>query len=245
MKPNHHLPIFVTYWWAKSKYTLNPNTKFDHMKKKESSGMLTYQQTAKQLKSDVESFGLDFYYTRIKNDNYQSNINYKAQFIRKCLLRFKRPVVYMDNDLRMYKYPHMFVNTNNIDIMALNWNGTKKTSVFETAGPLFYFGYTPNAIRLLDEWIKLSALPIHRGKADDRLLAMAFSMSNASIWCKFKWLRTDYLYFPAYFDDLPKHKIVIGHPYDSTDESDAFKLGSSKNRIPRHYYQTIYNKQTR
>lgn len=243
MKSDDHRPIFVTYWWAKSKHTTNPNTQYNHTEKKKTSRLLTYQETTDQLRKDVESFGLDFYSTRITNGNYQSNINYKAQFIRKCLMKYKRPVVYMDNDLRMYKYPSKFVNVvnNNVDFMALNWNGTNRNHIFETAGPLFYFGYTPNAFRLLNEWIEISTLPIHQGKADDRLLAMVFVISNASAWCRYKWFQTNYLYFPAYFNDVPKHKVIIGHPYDSTDESDAFHLGASKNRIPQRYHQIVHN----
>jgi len=232
-------PICVTYWWSKSKNEINKNTRYDHFQKKEIHP-LTFYETTEQLKHDVTSKGLEFFSKRISNGDYQSNINFKPRFIKDCLIKFKRPVIYMDNDLRMYKKPVIFTNKKNIDIdfMALNWNKTKKER-FETAGPLFYFNYTKSSLRLLDEWIYLTRLPQHKGKADDRLLAMVFVMRKAHTWCIYKWLDNTYLYFPAYFNDIPKSKVVICHPYFSTSEDEAYKLGASKNRIPQGYDKIV------
>lgn len=237
---NNTRPIFVTYWWAKNKNDINMNTSYDHFRNTLQTP-ITYLQTTEQLQHDVTSKGLEFFSKRIRYGDYQTNINYKPRFIKECLRKFKRPVVYMDNDLRMYKYPRLFVskstNVLNIDFMALNWNKNKDR--FETAGPLFYFNNTTSSHRLLNEWIRLTELPKFKGKADDRLLAMAFATTNAKTWCHYKWFDTSYLYFPAYFNDVPKSKVVICHPYHSTSEDEAHLLGASKNRVPQGYESTI------
>jgi hypothetical protein len=233
--------VFVTYWWAKSKHDTNPNTTYDHLEKKDTNRALTYFDTTEQLRRDVESKGLVFYAKRKRFGDYQSNINYKPRFIKECLRKFKQPVVYLDSDLRVYKRPELFLSpstTRNVDFMALNWNGDRLP--FETAGPVFYFGNTPNATTLLDAWIRLTDMETHRGKADDRLLAMAFATENASSWCNYRWFPPTYLYFPAYFSNIPKHKVVIGHPYDSTSETDAHRrFGTAKNRVPSNYTRVI------
>jgi hypothetical protein len=231
----NNTPLFVTYWWSKSKNDTNKNTTFDHFENKKKIPK-TFLETTEQLKKDVTSKGLDFYYKRIPHGDYQTNINFKPQFIKECVLKFKRPIVYMDNDLRMYKIPQHFLKTNNYDFMALNWN-TK--NYFETAGPLFYFNHTESSLCLLDEWIKLTRLKKFKGKADDRLLVMAYMKTKAYKWCVHKWLGNEYLYFPAYFDNVQKNKVVICHPYLSTSEDEAHKLGSCKNRIPQGYDKTI------
>lgn len=233
--------VFVTYWWARSKHDTNPNTTYDHFEKKITNRALTYLETTEQLRSDVESKGLVFYAKRKRFGDYQSNINYKPRFIKECLRKFKQPVVYLDSDLRVYKRPELFLSpssTRNVDFMALNWNG--KRLPFETAGPVFYFGNTPNATKLLDAWIRLTDMETHRGKADDRLLAMAFASENAPSWCNYQWFDNTYLYFPAYFSNIPKPKVVICHPYDSTSETDAHRrFGTAKNRVPTHYHRVI------
>jgi hypothetical protein len=240
----HTRPIFVTYWWAKNKNEINTNTSYDHFQNK-SQKPITYLQTTEQLGKDITSKGLDFFSKRIRYGDYQTNINHKPQFIKECLNKFKRPVVYMDNDLRMYKYPTKFVpkttKASTTDFMALNWNERdhKNKHRFETAGPLFYFNNTTSSRRLLDEWIRLTELPKFKGKADDRLLAMAFVTTKASTWCRYKWFDNTYLHFPAYFDDVPKSKVVICHPYYSTSEDEAHQRGACKNRVPQGYESTI------
>lgn len=228
-------PLFVTYWWSKTKHDTNANTRYDHFLQK-LQNPITFNQSTEQLQSDVISKGLDFYSKRIPYNDYQNNINFKPQFIKNCITKYKRPVIYMDNDLRMYKKPNIFLKTKNIDFMALNWN---TGNLFETAGPLFYFNNTKSALRLLDEWIRLTQLQKYKGKADDRLLVMAYMQTRAYNWCKHKWLDSRYLYFPAYFKNVKKQDVVICHPYFSTPEDEAHKLGSSKNRIPKGYSKAV------
>ena len=227
-------PIVCTYWWSK-KNAINNNTNYDFDKQAYCEPK-TYSQLVDDISNDCKRLNLPFYAKRIPCDNYQKNINYKPQFIKHCLRKWKRPVVYIDSDMRIVRYPLLFDNLSNTDFMALNW---RNDGTFETSGGIFYFNNTLPAKRLLDCWI--SELAKNQGKADDRVLAMVIAKHNVINWCKCTWLPKSYLHFPAY-SSTKTNRVIISHPYKSTDEEDAYRMGSSKNRIPRNYNKVVRTK---
>lgn len=225
------LPIVCTYWWSK-RNAVNDNTNYDY-EKQEYCQPKSYHQLVDDLYNNCKKLNIPFYAKRITCDNYQKNINYKPRFIKHCLQKWKRPIVYIDCDMRILKYPTLFDNTSNNDFMAINWrnNGT-----FETSGGVFYFNNTVPAKQLLGLWIK--QLEHERGKADDRVLAMVVAKHRVTDWCKCAWLPKTYLHFPAY-SSASKKSVVISHPYKSTDEEEAYRMGSSKKRIPNNYHKVV------
>lgn len=215
--------IIVSYWWGKYK-TL--------------SQQFSKMCTQFNLEHDIQHM------EHFKTNNYQLNINYKPQFIKTMLLKHKKPVVYLDMDMKIKMYPELFdfFSKKNIDFSAFNWNSdTRVISNFdpftlETSGGIMYFGYTKNAFKLLNLWSNKINLVKYKKCADDRLLAMVFYESKAINWCSCFWLPFEYIYIPDYFKNVINEKnVVIMHNSNITSEEKATKKGASVDRVPKDY----------
>ena len=241
------LPVIVTYWWGNNT-NMCENTKRDYFHQNMNNTMLTYSQMVDLLKQQANKHGFLFDACKINaKHGYQHAISYKASFIEKMLKKWKRPVLYLDCDMRIHKYPRLFT-TNDYDFMAFNWNADSRVSkwkpivfdwnTLETSGGIFYFNYTKNALHLLKHWKdKLHKYPL---KADDRLLTMAFAETNAKDWLRYYWIPMEYFYVPQYYyKTIPHQSVVISHPYALTDEDKAQSSCHGKSRVPRGYDKMI------
>jgi len=242
--------ICVTYWWGRGKICRNSAYDF-------SSGNeiyvepLLYEELADKWIQQMKNLKLT-YYIEEKNEFssknlYQKGISYKPKFIEKCLKKFKCPIVYLDMDMKIHKYPYLFDN-NFFDCMLFNWNIDTRfiddvyMFTLETSGGLFYFNYTSPAIKMLQLWYRYLNLTKYIGKADDRVFSICFKENNMLNWSKTYWLPGEYFYIPEYFHgNLNNRNIVISHPMRLTSETNASKLGSCNNRIPDNYNKLIGN----
>lgn len=191
---------------------------------------------------------------------YQAAINGKPAFIRKALevCKGKGPngsdlaVVYIDGDMRANVYPKIF-DMDGVDFMARGWNIDPRSNrkylenkvcfdpyIFETSGGIQYFANTPASLDLLDTW-ELSNIA-NPGKADDRIISLAFNvfkyqcpLSYIQLPIEYLWLTDNYL-----FQD-PKNtgveKSVIEHPECLTAEDAA--VGAATSRTPDFYTELI------
>lgn len=133
------------------------------------------------LLPSLEKFKL-YYDIDYINDkgSWAQNIQYKPQFIKNMLVKHKQPIVSLDADAEIKKYPALFHNTTltNDDIAlhyldnGLQWrnipspNGKK-----EALGGTLYFNYNEKVLNFINEWIE--AQKIDRGypqKTMQRLL---------------------------------------------------------------------------
>lgn len=183
------------------------------------------------------------YMKQFNNRNYQLNINYKPTFIKNMILKHKKPVIYLDMDMKILKFPELFsyMSYKGVDFGAFNWNADTRVFniydpfVFETSGGIMYFGNTKNALKLLDLWKSKLNESKYKKCADDRVLAMTFYYSKALQWCKCFWLPFEYIYIKDHFEGVLNIKdVVIIHNSKITSEETAAKKGAS-NRIPYDY----------
>lgn len=239
-KTNTKEPVVVSYWWGGQ----CTNTSFDYLKNKPGKGK-TYKELAISFEKNANKHGLDVYTEEIPTGDYQTLINNKPAFILRMMKKFpQRPILYLDIDMRIHKKPILFTKTNGFyDYMAFNWNTEHRvnTKVFdwitlETSGGIHYFNNNEHAKRLLRLWNEAIQKPVHKHKADDRVLAMVFKKNKAYQWLKFYWIPLEYFFVPQYFKNVVSTKsIVISHPYQMTNERE------NTNRVPANY-NTIVKK---
>lgn len=239
----------VTYWWGdETKVCENTNTSYMNS----AVVGLTYKQLVDNLKVRCAELSLPLDCIKIsvpETNGYQTGISYKPVFIEKMLRRWKRPVLYIDCDMLIHRYPYFIDYTDKqFDFMAFNWNADTRVhsnSIFITrpdfdwhtltsSGGLFYFNYTPNAIKLIKAWQRKMAM--FSSKADDKLLDICFQETKAKSWLKYYWFPMEYFYIPQYYSIIPLRKIVISHPYTLTREDTCLF-----NRFPSEYKKVVLN----
>ena len=143
---------------------------------------------------------------------YQFAINAKPYFIRKALeVCGGRSVVYIDGDMNVRKYPHIF-DMKNVDFMARSWNIDPRAKwnyeespavdyyIFETSGGIMFFADTIQAKNLLRLWIAATEHPSMWSKADDRILSWIFNNFRAYLPINFIQLPIEYLYLTLAYD---------------------------------------------
>ena len=191
----------------------------------------------------------------------QEAMNYKGEFILKMIKKFNKPVVYIDGDMRIHKYPKIFDSTN-FDFMLRHWSFDPLDFIdkysfqpmrFETSGGIMYFNTTKRSIKLLNDWIKLNRKIIANNEpgADDRILTMMIHKNSELYKCRWLPLPSTYLWLTDKFSmkqfhgkTLPKKlNVVIDHPHCLTTEEMAKNQGAVMNssgaRIPLGYYNHV------
>jgi len=192
--------------------------------------------------------------TEFPRSDYQNAINGKPLFIKQALDAVKpRNVLYIDGDMWMLKYPHLF-DLENVDFMARGWNVDPRTKekaiqrpyfdpyTLETSGGTMYFGNTLAARELLDAWEEESNKQI--GKADDRILSQVFTRDSMILKTNTIQLPIEYLWLTDAYDfqnteDIVKDRIYIEHPACLTAEETARDQGAAASREPPNYEKVI------
>lgn len=106
-----------------------------------------YKDEAKELINSLKSFGVEYVVENVKcNGSWIRNVNYKPTFIREKIEEWNRPVVYIDVDARVKKYPTLF---DDIDCDFAYWlckNGDYRISA---SGTLYF---RPEALWFIKQW---------------------------------------------------------------------------------------------
>lgn len=196
--------------------------------------------------------------TEFPREDYQNAINGKPLFIKKALEAVKpRNVLYIDGDMWMLKYPHIF-DIENVDFMARGWNidpRTKEKAIqrpyfdpytLETSGGTMFFGNTLAARELLDAWEEESNKQI--GKADDRILSQVFTKNSMilktntiQLPIEYLWLTDNYKNYLRGPEDPASHDdAFIEHFYCLTGEERAVEQGGDPSgRVPVGYEEEV------
>jgi hypothetical protein len=198
-----------------------------------------------------------------KVNQYQYAINAKPYFIKKALeVSQGRGVLYIDGDMFVNKYPHLF-DIENVDCMMRGWNMDARAGegysegpvcfdpyIFETSGGTMFFGNTPLSHMMLDQWVTEASKPIHDKKADDRVLSMLFVKNNWAARCsmiqlpiEYLWLTNDYDNYYDLKDEVDPCDIIIEHPACLTSEDTATQGAASSDRNPVGYDALVYKNQ--
>jgi hypothetical protein len=196
--------------------------------------------------------------TEFPRSDYQNAINGKPLFIKQALDAVKpRNVLYIDGDMWMLKYPHIF-DLENVDFMARGWNVDPRSKepamkrpyfdpyTLETSGGTMYFGNTQAARDLLDVWAEESNKQI--GKADDRILSQVFTRDSMVLKTNTIQLPIEYLWLTDIYkkylkgpEDPSSHEdAFIEHFYCLTGEERAADQGAAASgRTPEGYEDEV------
>ena len=196
---------------------------------------------------------------------YQMAINAKPLFIKKALQLVKGEkleknlgVLYIDGDMYIRHYPHIF-DMPNVDFMARGWWIDPRSSykmdesitydpyTFETSGGTMFFSQSIESKSLIDAWIDASNKVYQAGKADDRILSLIFNTQKWLLTANVIQLPIEYLWLTLDYDDRLKERlydwneekmretIFIEHPECLTSEETAGGAGASSDRSPKFY----------
>tara|TARA_B100001094_G_C18158087_1_gene787661 strand:+ start:112 stop:1098 length:987 start_codon:yes stop_codon:yes gene_type:complete len=224
--------IFVSYYWGENKNVpLNPTFTYGKLAKRWISCMMKHK-----VKYHIE------YRKEMENWKYQEAINYKPKFIEKCLEKFKMPVIYLDIDMELKKYPKLFVREKEYDFMAFNQNFDPRMNLkidpflLFSGGGMMYFNNTKQSLQLLTSWKK--EIKQNIGKSEDRLLNLAFYKSDALLKCRVFWLPIEYFYIPSEFEQhgikVEKQDIVICHNSELTEEPTESRISANAKKLEAH-----------
>ena len=106
------------------------------------------------LKYDIE-YPEDF-------GTWQLNTHYKATFLKKMLLKHKEPIVFLDSDATIEKYPYLFfeieergydISYHELDWMKM-WRKQEGHDKREVLSGTLYLAYNEKIISFLHDWIK-------------------------------------------------------------------------------------------
>lgn len=256
--------VVVTYWWGRGRE--NKNTQLPCPEDLLLGQALTqkpetYNKMIADWKRQVRKANCNYmaveYPNFAKKGYYQRAINFKPRFILEALKACKpRGVLYMDGDMDLKKYPHIF-DIPDVDYMAQGWNADARIAlsagespcfypyVFETSGGTMYFNNTPKSLELLKNWeLTVRKNPL---KADDRLISQLFNRQQLLTSINVIQLPIEYLWFTQeYPEELERkywngRRIYITHPACLTDEERAQAQGASTMRHPAYYESQITN----
>lgn len=262
----------ITYWWGrgnKNKNTQSPcpeDLKPGNSLKKEP---MLFEDMIEIWKNTCDKIGCHYlveeYPEFAKPGMYQQAINGKPLFILRALETCSKAgltgVVYIDGDMSVNSYPHIF-DMNNVDFMARGWNIDPRSSdkyqddicfdpyIFETSGGIMYFGDSVYARQLLNIWKVASGKKVNQGKADDRIISLIFTSLNLFVPYNIIQLPVEYLWLTdIYAENKGGHilntdrgNLYFEHPACLTGEERAADQGASFNRQPKFYDELVeYN----
>ena len=137
--------------------------------------------------------------------NWQRNTHYKAEFIKKMLLKHKQPVIFLDADATIEQYPKLFKTLYLYDISyhELDWNlqwrgksGNKK----EILSGTLWLNYTKNILTFLDAWIEENQKSINWEQRN-----MAKVLKKLKYKLKIYPLPPEYITIVKHNNKVPKH----------------------------------------
>jgi len=94
--------------------------------------------------------------------SWQKNTHYKAEFLKKMLLKHKEPIVFLDSDATIEKYPELFfklekenydISYHELDWMKM-WRKQTGQAKREVLSGTLYLAYNEKILQFLDEWIE-------------------------------------------------------------------------------------------
>lgn len=111
-----------------------------------------YEERAFNLASSLNSFNLSYEINRMEErGSWNKNCQQKAEVILETMLKYRKPVVWLDADAVVCQKPDLFDYLVN-DIVDVAYHALPENR--HLASGTLYFAYTQNAIRILNKWIE-------------------------------------------------------------------------------------------
>lgn len=174
-----------------------------------------YPNHAERLKKECNYFNLDFYIDeRPSTSDYIRNTAIKPFFIKECLDKFQRPIVWIDVDALILK--SFELDFSNADILACkHMNSHIKR---EWAVAFLGFNYTKNTLDFVNEWCNQTDR-----KTDEAAFEDTWQKIGKEI--RFKTLPTSF-HFVKWSDRInPSDNVIICHQLSKFED----KLRRKKN----------------
>ena len=126
-----------------------------------------YPELAIKLKKSINKFNLQSHILKINSNfaSWEKGTHFKSKFILQSLLKFRKPVVWMDIDTEILKFPELLFAEH--DFAIYNWIADKdhhlsgkipydpKTKALLCSGGVQKYSYTAPSIHLLINWINI------------------------------------------------------------------------------------------
>ena len=185
-----------------------------------------YPELAKKLTRSLNKFDLQSHIVNINRNfkTWEQGTHYKSNFILQSLLKFRKPVVWMDIDTEIWKFPELLFADH--DFAIYNWIADKghhltgkipydpKSKVLMCSGGVQKYSYTAPSIHLLINWINNLNEPNYKKKGDDPCLDITFNKGNFDL--KVLWLPKTYNRMDKhsiFWSKITKDSVVINHDY--------------------------------
>lgn len=179
--------MICSYWWGLGKVNKN------------SIRGLTYDQQVDRLIGQCRKLKINYYFVRYpifeEKGLYQIALGLKGEFIMKCLNEIpKYKIIYIDTDLQILRYPHLF--DIDADCYFLNWNeyDTECYNPYqvELPGGILGFANTYTSKVLLGILNKYMIKNLHL--AEDKSFSGILSRHFMNVYTRCVWLPFNYMY---------------------------------------------------
>lgn len=172
-----------------------------------------YPALAGLLRESCKRFSIIFDIETVPSaGDFNANNNRKPVFLLDALMTHRQPVVWLDADCEIKKYPSLFDSFGG-DFASYNWcadpqntNGLPfNTNLLRCSGGVLWFNYSAPAFELLVRW--RDALAVHPEETDDDMLSEVFNSNRVP--AQTLWLPKSYNRHTFWQDVEP----VINHDF--------------------------------
>jgi pyruvate-formate lyase-activating enzyme len=115
-----------------------------------------YEELAKRLQASLDLFNIEHHIIGVRNlGSWQRNTQFKPEFIKWQLRSRRRPVLYVDVDAVLHRYPSQIHNliADSVDFAVHYFKHNAGMPQGQLASGTLFFNYTEAAFELLDAWI--------------------------------------------------------------------------------------------
>lgn len=160
-----------------------------------------YPAHASRLMGECKRLGLDYVIEEMEaTGSWLGNTRLKPQFINSCMLKYNRPLLWIDVDGSIYKEPEFLLDAVEDFIGRHQRTGPKRTWHVGT----MFFNNTEKTKRLLTRWADAARMAQHSDEAAFEQIWLTFEESLA-----YKELPEEY--FVIMPSGQPTAGTVIGH----------------------------------
>lgn len=193
-----------------------------------------YREAAERLGKSLDKFGLPKHIEQMEPGASQHKVlTLKPRWILGQVLRFRRPVIWLDADCEVLQLPSLLF-TDFYDFAAYNWNADAGNPFHDTYNPdragvnsgVMLFNYTAPSLELLLRWD--AALKKNLDMPDDIVLSQVLNSFRPPV--RHLWLPRSYNRLESLFPDTQP---IINHEYKAGGlHADAESSG--KTPVPRN-----------
>lgn len=130
-----------------------------------------YARHAAELRADCDHLGLDHRIEELPSrGKFAANCSMKPEFIRRCLLEERRPVLWVDVDSRLLQLPEWFRGTDHLfDLQARHTIPQhRRHTMWHVV--VMWWNCTPAVLEFMDRWIDCTRRTLAEGGSEEAAL---------------------------------------------------------------------------